>query len=281
MSHALHGGLEGWSWRLWSKVSDAAHSMADPWQGESKATLLLSLLSEDGDEGYPGTVQATARFEVTDEDELLVTMSAEALERPTVVAMCNHSYFNLAGHASGDVLGHSVHIPSSEITLCDATGLPTGELGPVAGTPLDLTDPGGTPLAEPIAALAAAHAEGTEHSAGLDHNFVLAAVEEGVNPCVAADGEVRLAAVCSDPVSGRRMHVSTNAPGVQCFSANYPVFDGTLVGKGGAAYGPHAGVCFETQHWPDGVNQPHFPSALLEPARMYSHHWNLAFDADG
>ena len=117
VSHALHGGIEGWSWRLWRQVSDTSHSMSDPWQGSDKSVLLLSLLSEDGDEGYPGTVAATARFEVTDDDELVVTMTAETLDRPTVVNMCNHSYFNLSGHASGDILGHKVHIPAVAICI--------------------------------------------------------------------------------------------------------------------------------------------------------------------
>ena len=105
--------------------------MSDPWQGDN-SVLLLSLLSEDGDEGYPGTVAATARFEVTDEDELVVTMTAETLDRPTVINMCNHSYFNLSGHASGDVLDHLVHIPAEEYTPADTTGLPTGELAAVS-----------------------------------------------------------------------------------------------------------------------------------------------------
>jgi aldose 1-epimerase len=207
VSHALHGGLEGWSWRLWRKVSDTSHSMADPWQ-QNNSSLLFRLISEDGDEGYPGTVEATARFEVTDDDELLVTMTAETLDHPTVVNMCNHSYFNLSGHASGDILNHKVQIPAEFYTPSDATGLPTGEIATVEGTALDLRSAEGTALSVPIEALTAQHAAGEEAAAGLDHNFVLCDAQqsdddenESKNILAGGPRTQRLAAVCTDPVS--------------------------------------------------------------------------------
>ena len=126
--------------------------------------------------------------------------------------------------------------------------------------------------------MVAAHSTGESAAVGLDHNYVLCEAETETNVLAGGPRTQRLAAVCTDPASGRRMKVTTDAPGVQCFTANYPVFDGSLTGKGGVYYPPHAGVCFETQHWPDCVNKPHFPNATLEPGQLYCHTWALGFD---
>ncbi|WP_106401397.1 aldose epimerase family protein [Actinocorallia populi] len=213
--HSLHGGVRGFDKRVW-RVEEA---------GPQEITL--SLLSPDGEEGYPGTLRAAVRY-VLDGDALRLEYRA-ATDAPTVVNLTNHSYFNLAG--SGDVRGHVVTIEADRYLPVDEGKIPTGELAPVAGTPFDFTRP-----ARVDARLGGRY----------DHCFVL-----------------RGGMTVSDPGSGRTMTVTTTEPGVQFYTGH--MLDGAAT-----PYGPFAGLCLETQRFPDSPNRPGFPSTVLRPGEEYT-----------
>ncbi|CNF53971.1 aldose 1-epimerase [Mycobacterium tuberculosis] len=208
--HSLHGGVRGFDKRVWRVES------ADPTE------LLLSLVSPDGEEGYPGELTARVRY-VLDGDTLRIEYRATT-DAPTVVNLTNHSYFNLAG--GGDVRGHVVMMEADRYLPVDEGKIPTGELAPVAGTPFDFTAPSRV---------------GARLGGRYDHCYVL-------------QGR----ATVTDPGSGRSMEVTTTEPGAQFYT-------GHMLGGEGSAYGPFAGLCLETQHFPDAPNRPAFPSPVLRP----------------
>jgi len=235
--HHIHGGRAGFHQRVWQTRLLPS--------GADRAAVEFSYLSVDGEEGYPGNLEVKVTFSLTDANELRIDYEAET-DRATPVNLTNHSYFNLAGH--GDVLGHVLEIAADRYTPSDRALIPTGEIAPVAGTPLDFTTP--KTIASRIDQL-------RPHPNGYDHNYVLNS----------GGGALAFAARAVEPLSGRVLEAHTTEPGVQLFTANF--FDGRMVGTGGVSYPQHAGFCLETQHFPDAINQPHFPSVVLRPGTTF------------
>lgn len=235
----LHGGDVGFDRRLWTAKFHE--------EGRFPA-LDLSLISSDGDEGYPGRVEVSARYSLPDRHTLQIDYRA-ATDRPTPVNLTNHAYFNLAGHDAGSVLDHELTVRASHFTPTDETSIPTGEFLPTAGTPFDFAQPHriGERIENDDLQLRQAR--------GYDHNFVL-------------DGSgLRSVAQVVERTSGRTLKVLTTEPGLQFYTGNY--LDGTEPGKGGAAYPFRGGLCLETQRFPDSVNQRAFPSAILHPGQTF------------
>jgi len=232
----LHGGVVGFDRKLWE---------ADPFEEDGDCGVCLSRTSPDGEEGYPGNLQVTTTYTLTDMDELRIDMEAMA-DRATPINLTNHAYFNLRGR--GDVLSHQLQIAASRYTPVGAALIPTGKLAKVAGTPLDFTAP--HLIGERIGAL----------PGGYDHNFVLDRK---------ADGQLFAAARVEEAETGRALEVSTTEPGIQLYTGNF--LDGTLTGRGGVAYQRHAGFCLEPQKAPDSPNQKTFPDCILRPGAMYLH----------
>lgn len=229
----LHGGLKGFDKVLWE---------AEPQEG---ASVKFSYTSPDGEEGYPGNLAVTVLMRWTDQNELVIDYTATT-DKPTPVNLTNHSYFNLA--CEGDVLGHVLMLSASQYTPTDAALIPTGEIKSVAGTPLDFTTP--TPIGARFDQL-------DTKPRGYDHNFVINRAGKGL----------ALAARVFEPKTGRVMEVFTTEPGIQLYTGNF--LDGSLKGKYGAVYYQHTGFCLETQHFPDAVNKPTFPSIILRPGQTY------------
>jgi aldose 1-epimerase len=240
----LHGGSRGFDKALWRIES---------LQDTSPARVVLSHVSPDADGGYPGTLQLTATYSLSDANALTVEYRATT-DKPTIVSLTNHSYFNLAGEASGaDVLDHMLTLFADRYTPVDRALIPTGELRNVDGTPFDFRKP--RALGERIRDAAE---EQIRFGRGYDHNFVING----------SAGTVRLAARVADPKSGRVMELLTSAPAVQLYSANH--LNGTVVGKGGVLYRQSDSFCLEPQAFPNAPNQPKFPSARLDPGDTYS-----------
>ena len=240
--NSLHGGTRGFNEAVWMV---APRPMADG------VGATLSHVSPDGDEGYPGTLSVTVGYALTDSNELHIEYEATT-DRPTVVNLTNHAYFNLAGNGSGSVADHLIAIDADHYTPIDATLIPTGAIEPVPGTPLDFRHP------VPIGArLRSAH-EQMVRARGYDHNFVLN------KP---ADGALSLAARVHEPTRGRILEVLTTEPGVQFYTGNF--LDGTLIGSGGTTYRQTDGFALETQHFPDSPNRPNFPSTELRPGQVF------------
>ena len=235
--NSLHGGLRGFDKVVWD-----AKTIANGVQ--------FTYLSKDGDQGFPGNLNTTVRYTLTGA-ALRIEYSATT-DKATVLNLTNHSYFNLAGEGSGDVLKQRVKINASKFTPVDTTLIPTGELKPVAGTPLDFTK------AEAIGARIDATDEQLKNGKGYDHNWVLDRK---------SDGKLFEAASAEDPGSGRTLKVLTTEPGVQFYSGNF--LDGTLIGKSGRAYGRRSAFCLETQHFPDSPNHATFPSTELKAGQRY------------
>lgn len=231
----LHGGKVGFDKHHW-----ASHMTWPPPSAQYRYT------SPDGEEGYPGTLQVSVTYTVTEANELRIDYEATT-DQPTVLNLTNHAYWNLGG--SGDVLGEELMVNASRYTPVDAGLIPTGAILPVAGTALDFRKP--KRVGQDIAAF-----KGEAQPDGYDHNFVL----EG------KPGELRLAAEVYDPKSGRVMRVLTTEPGVQLYTGNG--LRG-VTGRGGVKYEPHAGLCLETQHFPDSPNHPEFPSTVLRPGETF------------
>jgi aldose 1-epimerase len=229
----LHGGLKGFDKQVWK---------AEP---ELGTAVQFTYTSPNGEEGYPGTLKVSVLMTLTDADELRIDYNATA-DKATPVNLTNHSYFNLAG--GGDVLTHQLMIAADHYTATDPNLIPTGEIKPVNGTPLDFTSP------KPIGAR---FSQLKTDPPGYDHNFVLNSGGKALG----------LAARVYEPRSGRILEVHATQPGVQLYTANW--LDGSLTGKRGMVYRRHAGVCLETQHFPDSVNQPNFPSIILRPGEFY------------
>jgi aldose 1-epimerase len=235
----LHGGNKGFDKAVW-KVEPVA----------GKSAIAFSRTSPDGEEGYPGNLRVQVTYTLTDDNELVVEYRATT-DKPTVVNLTQHSYFNLAGQGSGDILGHQVMLNADRYTPVDATLIPTGERALVAGTPFDFRKP------TAIGARIDQSDPQLKNGHGYDHNWVLNR----------SGGGLQLAARVIEPKSGRMMEVRTSEPGVQFYTGNF--LDGTLTGKQGARYNRRTGFCLETQHFPDSPNQPRFPSTTLRPGSEY------------
>ncbi|MBH8557751.1 aldose epimerase family protein [Hymenobacter negativus] len=232
--NSLHGGKVGYDQKIWE---------ATPGTSPEGQTLTLKYLSKDGEEGYPGNLQITVVYTLTDNNALRIAYTATT-DKATPVNLTNHAYFNLSHGVSKDILKHEVTLPADRYTVVDAGLIPTGELRPVKGTPFDFTTPHA--IGERIAQV----------PGGYDHNWVLNA-ETGQHA----------AATVYDPASGRTLELTTDQPGIQFYTGNF--LDGSLKGKGGTVYGLHAGFCLETQHFPDSPNEPKFPSTILRPGETY------------
>lgn len=237
--NALHGGLKGFDKVVWD-----ARTLATP----DGPALELHYVSKDGEEGYPGTLQVTAVYTLTEDNALRLEYTATT-DKDTVLNLTHHSYFNLAG--KGDVLGFQVMIPADKFTPVDSTLIPTGELRPVEGTPFDFRQP------TVIGARIKQDDEQLKFGNGYDHNWVLNK----------APGELGLAARVYDPQSGRVLEVLTTDPGLQFYTGNF--LDGSIKGKRGWVYQFRNAFCMEPQHFPDSPNHPEFPTVVLKPGAIY------------
>jgi aldose 1-epimerase len=252
--NALHGGVRGFDKVLWS---------AEPFQSDSGVGVTLRYTSQDGEEGFPGTLVARVTYTLTPRDELVVEYEATS-DKATPVNLSQHTYWNLHGTAGGSVLDHVLMLNAAAFTPVDATLIPTGELAPVAGTPFDFR------AVTPIGARIAQENTQLRVGGGYDHNWVL---DRGSKP-----GLVHAARLV-EPSSGRMVDISTTEPGVQFYSGNF--LDGTIKGKGGRVYAYRSGLCLETQHFPDAPNHPGFPSTILRPGGTYRSRTVFAFGVMG
>ncbi len=244
---ALHGGRRGFSKMPWELVSADA------------ASVTLRLVSPDGDEGYPGALTALLSYRVTDDNELI--WSAEAVcDAPTVVNLVHHSYWNLSGDPASGTGDHLLKLEADHFLPTDAGLIPTGEVRPVAGTPMDFTTP------RPMGGRLGEDYEALVHGNGYDHCWVLR-LGTGTRP----------AARVKDPKSGRVMEILTDQPGVQFYDASFLAGE---CGKGGVRYASRSAFCLETQNFPDAPNHPSFPSAVLRPGETYRHTLVHRFSAE-
>lgn len=255
----IHGGPGGFDKQVWEPRDFGQH-------GEG-TYVVLAYTSADGEEGYPGTVEATVTYTLTGDDELRVSMEART-DRSTPVNLTNHSYWNLNGHQSGPVLDHEIALFADAYTPVDPHLIPTGEIRAVAGTPFDFTQP--RTIAAEMDAIAPPGPREPGDPVGYDHNFVLRD----------AGGRMRPAARAASSHSGLSMEVRTNQPGVQFYTGNY--LSTALTGKGGAVYDRHHAFCLETQVFPDAVNHQGlegWPSVILNPGERYHHEVCYAFSS--
>jgi len=252
--NSLHGGERGFDKVVWSGTS---------FQSDRTAGVTLRYESPDGEEGYPGTVSVQVTYTLTDADDLIVAYEASTT-KATPINLSQHTYWNLHGDGAGDILAHVLTLNASAFTPVDSSLIPTGQIAPVAGTPFDFR------TATAIGARIDAANEQLRFGRGYDHNWVI----DQANP-----GALTHAARLEDPVSGRRLDISTTEPGVQFYSGNF--LDGTLRGKGGRTYAHRSGLCLETQHFPDSPNHANFPSTILRPGQRYESRTVIAFRVTG
>ena len=250
--HSLHGGRKGFDKYVW-KAREVP----------STAGLAIELthVSPDGDEGFPGRLAATVVYTWTDANALRIDYTATT-DKPTVVNLTNHTYFNLSAGASDTILDHRLQLSADRFTPVDKGLIPTGELRPVAGTPFDFTKP------RRIGDAIDAGDEQIRFGGGYDHNFVFSS----------AAGTMRPVGRVLDPSSGRTIELTTTEPGVQFYTGNF--LDGSIVGRGGEKYIKRSGFCLETQHFPDSPNKPKFPSVVLRPGETYKTSTQYAFGVE-
>jgi len=249
--NTLHGGTVGFSERVWT-----ATDVSD----DDVAALQLRLVSEDGDQGFPGTLTTTVTYRLDAGSRLTVHYQATT-DAPTVVNLTQHTYWNLAGEGSGDVYDHELQLNAGGFTPVDETLIPTGEVAPVEDTPFDFRQP------TPIGARIRVADQQLLYGQGYDHNWALDREDDGAREGSDSEDALEEAAVLHDPDSGRTLTISTTEPGIQFYSGNF--LDGTLVGTGGGVYRQGDGLALETQHFPDSPNQPEFPSTVLRPGEVY------------
>lgn len=236
--NTLHGGIKGFNRVVWK--AEEIDNPAGP-------SVKMTYLSPDGDEGYPGNLTVAVTFTVTVRDELKIEYAATT-DKATPINLSNHSYFNLGGKTNESILGHELTLAADRYTPVDDTLIPTGEIAPVAGTPLDFRKP---------TAIGARIDQLKGDPGGYDHNFAL-------ND---QSGALAFAARVFDSKTGRVLEMATTEPGVQFYSGNF--LDGTNVGKGGTVYKKHHGLCLEAQHYPDSVHHANFPNSILKPGQTY------------
>lgn len=237
----LHGGLVGFDKVIWTGSESKT---------KAGAAVVLTYLSKDGEEGYPGNLNVRVVYTLTNNNELKIEYSATS-DKDTVTNLTHHSYFNLAGEGNGDILNHRVLINATRFLPTDAGSIPTGELRSVRGTPFDFLK------LTAIGARINQDEEQLKLGNGYDHTWIING----------RPGTLRLAAQAFEPTSGRRMQVWTTEPGMQFYTGNF--LDGTLTGKSGKIYQRRYGFCFETQHYPDSPNQPAFPTTTLKKGATY------------
>ncbi|MBA2713316.1 MAG: galactose-1-epimerase [Rubrobacteraceae bacterium] len=249
--NTLHGGPNAFNTKVWDATTE---------EGQDSVALKLTYTDPGGYNGFPGTVKTEVTYELTQDNALRIDYRATT-DKPTVINLTNHTYFNLAGEGSGDVHDQRLKINADSYTPTDETLIPTGEISPVAGTPFDFRTmkPIGRDIRNDDEQLVLAH--------GYDHNFVL------------NGSGMRLASVAEDPESGRVLLTYTDQPGVQFYTGNFLV--GDLVGTGGRTYRQSDGFTLETQHFPDSPNQPSFPSTVLEPGGEFSSTTTYIFSTTG
>jgi aldose 1-epimerase len=240
----LHGGLKGFDKVVWKAV---------PKSGKEGPAVQFTYLSPDGEEGYPGSLNVTVVYTLTNKNGLRIDYTATT-DKATPVNLTNHSYFNLAG--KDDILAHEVTLVADRYTPADDTLIPTGERKDVKGTPMDFTTP---------KTVGSRMAEVGGDPNGYDHNYVLNS----------GGKSFALAAQVYEPTTGRVMQVYTTEPGIQFYTGNF--LDGTLTGKGGIVYRQHDAFCLEAQHFPDSVNHPKFPSMILRPGKAYKQRTEYVF----
>ncbi|HKT06219.1 MAG TPA: aldose epimerase family protein [Rugosimonospora sp.] len=240
-TNSLHGGAVGLDKHIWDAEALAA---------DAEPALALQYVSPAGDQGYPGTLRMTVTYTLTAGDALRIDYLA-GTDATTVVNLTNHTYFNLAGEGSGAVYDHVLQLHADRYTPVDGALIPTGELAPVAGTPMDFTAP------VPIGARIRDNFGQLLRGTGYDHNWVLRG----------DSGGLAVAARVEEPASGRVLTVHTDQPGIQFYTGNF--LTGALVGTGGRAYRQGDAFALETQHFPDSPNQPEFPSTVLRPGEVY------------
>jgi aldose 1-epimerase len=235
----LHGGVRGWDRVLWQPSTTS---------GGPESSLELRYVSADGEEGYPGSVDARVRYSLKSDDSLWIEMHAES-DRPTLVNMAHHSYYNLGGHASGSVLEHELTLYSDAFT--PGKPVPTGKVEEVDGSPFDFRQP--KPVGQDLERAGA-------EPVGFDHNWIVRGTP----------GTLRPAARLRDPRSGRSLLIESDQPGLQFYSGNF--LDGSATGKAGTRYARHAGLCLETQAFPNAINVPEWrEQVLVSPGRAYKH----------
>src|SRR5580658_5149412 len=235
--NSLHGGPTGFDKRVWK---------AEPVESKDGAAVRFTYFSKDGEENFPGNLTATVAYTLTNTNEFKLEYTATT-DKDTVVNLTNHSYFNLSGTDTGNILNYILYVNADKYTPVDSTLIPTGEIASVTGTPLDFLKP--TEIGARIAEI--------KEIGGYDHNYILNGKA----------GTLRVAAKVTDPESGRVMEVLTTEPGVQFYSAIG--LNGSIKGKGGVGYEKYGAICLETQHFPDSPNRPNFPSTELKPGTKF------------
>lgn len=249
-NHCLHGGPTGWQ--------------NQPFETKKvdERSIVLSILSPDGDNNFPGNVTAQVTYTLTDDNAIDIKYEATT-DQNTVINMTNHSYFNLSGNPASCAMDHVLYLASESVTPIDSTFLPTGEITSVEGTPFDFRTP--KAISQDVTNF---DNEQIKFGKGFDHNWVLS-----------TNGDVKqVAAKLTSPESGITLEVYTDEPGVQLYTGNF--LDGTVTGKKGIVYNQRASVCLETQHYPDSPNKAHWPSVVLKPGETYRSHCIFKFGVE-